>query len=139
MKAVNGDLGYGVSFVTDEAAAEAPETAELDELASEEASKDASGLETEPENKEEEGEKMCIRDRHGARRVDYEAELAIVIGKKAKCVPVSEAKEYIFGYTCLNDVTEREIQKRDGQWTRGKGFDTFAPVGPCIETELRCV
>jgi 2-keto-4-pentenoate hydratase/2-oxohepta-3-ene-1,7-dioic acid hydratase in catechol pathway len=73
---------------------------------------------------------------HGARRVDYEAELAIVIGKKAKCVPVSEAKEYIFGYTCLNDVTEREIQKRDGQWTRAKGFDTFAPVGPCIETEL---
>lgn len=73
---------------------------------------------------------------HGARRVDYEAELAIVIGKTAKCVPVSEASEYIYGYTCLNDVTEREIQKRDGQWTRAKGFDTFAPIGPCVETEL---
>ncbi len=73
---------------------------------------------------------------HGARRVDYEAELAIVIGKKAKCVSASEADQYIYGYTCLNDVTEREIQKRDGQWTRAKGFDTFAPVGPWIETEL---
>ncbi len=69
-------------------------------------------------------------------RVDYEAELAVVIGKKAKDVPVEKAKEVIFGYTCLNDVTARDLQKEDGQWTRAKGFDTFAPMGPVIETEL---
>ncbi|MBE7048613.1 MAG: DUF2437 domain-containing protein [Ruminococcaceae bacterium] len=71
-----------------------------------------------------------------SKQVDYEAELAIVIGKKACHISVEEAKEYIFGYTCFNDVTARDLQKIDGQWTRAKGFDTFAPMGPVIETEL---
>ena len=65
-------------------------------------------------------------------RVDYEAELAIVIKKKAKNVPVNKAKDYILGYTCFNDVTARDLQKKDGQWTRAKSFDTFAPIGPWI-------
>lgn len=65
-------------------------------------------------------------------RVDYEAELAVVIGKKGRNIPENKAGDYIFGYTCLNDVTARNIQKADGQWTRGKGFDTFCPVGPMV-------
>lgn len=69
-------------------------------------------------------------------RVDYEAELAAVIGKRCKNVTAQDAPQYILGYTCLNDVTARDIQPIDGQWTRAKGFDTFAPIGPCIETEF---
>ncbi len=69
-------------------------------------------------------------------RVDYEAELAVVMGKLAKAVPVERAADTILGYTCLNDVTARNLQSKDGQWTRSKGFDTFAPVGPWIETEI---
>jgi 2-keto-4-pentenoate hydratase/2-oxohepta-3-ene-1,7-dioic acid hydratase in catechol pathway len=65
-------------------------------------------------------------------KVDYEAELAVVIKKKAKNVPVNKAKDYILGYTCFNDVTARDLQKKDGQWTRAKSFDTFAPIGPWI-------
>lgn len=72
----------------------------------------------------------------GATRVDFEGELGVVIGKEAKDVPRASAREYVLGYTCVNDVTEREMQGRDGQWTRAKGFDTFAPVGPWIETEI---
>jgi 2-keto-4-pentenoate hydratase/2-oxohepta-3-ene-1,7-dioic acid hydratase in catechol pathway len=68
------------------------------------------------------------------KQLDYEAELAVVMGRKAKNVPVSEAESYIFGYTILNDVSARDIQFKDKQWTRGKGFDTFAPTGPCITT-----
>jgi len=68
------------------------------------------------------------------KQLDYEAELAVVIGKKAKNVPVSEAESCIFGYTILNDVSARDIQFKDKQWTRGKSFDTFAPTGPCITT-----
>jgi 2-keto-4-pentenoate hydratase/2-oxohepta-3-ene-1,7-dioic acid hydratase in catechol pathway len=68
------------------------------------------------------------------KQLDYEAELAIVIGRKAKNVPVSEAKSYIFGYTILNDISARDIQFKDRQWTRGKSCDTFAPTGPCITT-----
>ncbi len=68
------------------------------------------------------------------RQLDYEGELAIVIGRKAKNVPVSDAKSHIFGYTILNDVSARDIQFKDRQWTRGKSFDTFAPTGPCITT-----
>jgi 2-keto-4-pentenoate hydratase/2-oxohepta-3-ene-1,7-dioic acid hydratase in catechol pathway len=71
-----------------------------------------------------------------ARRVDYEGELGIVIGKAAQGVPEEEADAYIMGYTCLNDVTARDLQQKDGQWTRAKGFDTFAPLGPWIETEI---
>lgn len=73
---------------------------------------------------------------HGWKRVDYEGELGVVIGRRAKNVLVEDAKNYIFGYTCVNDVTERHNQAEDGQWTRAKGYDTFAPIGPWIETEL---
>ena len=62
----------------------------------------------------------------------YEGEMAIVIGKEARKVPVAKAYDYVFGYTCANDVTARDIQMADGQWTRGKSFDTFLPLGPCI-------
>ena len=65
-------------------------------------------------------------------RVDYEGELAIVIKKKARNVSKDRADGFILGYTCLNDVTARDLQKYDGQWTRSKSFDTFSPVGPCI-------
>ncbi len=69
-------------------------------------------------------------------RVDYEAELAIVIGRICKEVPASKAKDVIYGYTLANDVTARDLQKKDGQWSRAKGFDTFCPLGPWIETEF---
>ena len=69
-------------------------------------------------------------------QVDYEGELAVVIGRKCKDVDIEEAKNYIFGYTIVNDVTARDLQAKDGQWTRAKSFDTFAPIGPCIETDL---
>jgi len=68
------------------------------------------------------------------KKLDYEAELAIVIGRKGKDIPVSDAKDYIFGYTAFNDVSARDIQFKDRQWTRGKSFDTFAPMGPCVTT-----
>ncbi len=66
--------------------------------------------------------------------LDYEGELAVVIGKKAKDVSEANASSTIFGYTILNDVSARDFQFKDKQWTRGKGFDTFAPTGPCITT-----
>jgi len=69
-------------------------------------------------------------------RVDYEGEVGIVIGKMAKNVKLEEAYSYIFGATCFNDVTARDLQSKDGQWTRAKSFDTFAPFGPCIATGL---
>ncbi|MCJ7664572.1 MAG: fumarylacetoacetate hydrolase family protein, partial [Desulfobacterales bacterium] len=68
-------------------------------------------------------------------RVDFEGELGIVMGKTAKGVPEEKADAFILGYTCFNDVTARDLQGKDGQWTRAKGFDTFAPLGPWIETE----
>lgn len=68
--------------------------------------------------------------------VHHEAELAIVIGALAKNVEVDRADEVIFGYTCANDVTARDLQNSDGQWTRAKSFDTFCPLGPWIETDL---
>ncbi|WP_131739438.1 fumarylacetoacetate hydrolase family protein [Actinomadura roseirufa] len=68
-------------------------------------------------------------------RVDFEGELAVVIGRMCREVPASRAAEVILGYTCANDVTARDLQKKDGQWTRAKGFDTFCPLGPWIETE----
>ena len=71
-----------------------------------------------------------------SRRVDYEGELGVVIGRKAKDVTEDKAKNYILGYTCVNDVSERHNQKEDGQWTRAKGYDTFAPIGPWIETDI---
>jgi 2-keto-4-pentenoate hydratase/2-oxohepta-3-ene-1,7-dioic acid hydratase in catechol pathway len=71
-----------------------------------------------------------------AGRVDYEAELGIVIRKRAKAVAAAEAAQYILGLTCVNDVTARDLQARDVQYTRAKGFDTFAPIGPCIVVGL---
>lgn len=60
----------------------------------------------------------------------------MVIGRKGRWIQAEEALEYVLGYTVANDVTARDLQRRDGQWTRGKGFDTFCPLGPWIETEL---
>jgi 2-keto-4-pentenoate hydratase/2-oxohepta-3-ene-1,7-dioic acid hydratase in catechol pathway len=71
-----------------------------------------------------------------SKRVDYEGELGVVIGSLAHNVSKKDAHKYILGYTCFNDVTARDLQAVDKQWTRAKGFDTFAPIGPCIETEL---
>ena len=69
-------------------------------------------------------------------RVDHEVELAIVIGRICKEVPAAKANDVIYGYTIANDVTARDLQKKDGQWSRAKGFDTFCPLGPWIETEF---
>jgi 2-keto-4-pentenoate hydratase/2-oxohepta-3-ene-1,7-dioic acid hydratase in catechol pathway len=69
-------------------------------------------------------------------RTDYEGELAVVIGRLCRDVPAGRVPEVIFGYTCANDVTARDLQARDGQWARAKGFDTFCPLGPWIETDL---
>jgi 2-keto-4-pentenoate hydratase/2-oxohepta-3-ene-1,7-dioic acid hydratase in catechol pathway len=69
-------------------------------------------------------------------RIDHEAELAVVISKICKEVPREKAKDVIFGYTVANDVTARDLQKKDGQWSRAKGFDTFCPLGPWIDTEF---
>lgn len=80
------------------------------------------------------GEAIVIPD--VSRRVDYEAELAVVMGKKAYKVSREKALEFVFGYTCANDVTARDLQQKDGQWTRSKSFDTFCPLGPWLETEL---
>ena len=71
-----------------------------------------------------------------SQRVDYEGELGVVIGKACHNISAAEAPAFIFGYTCLNDVTARDLQKKDGQFTRSKSFDTFCPIGPCIETDL---
>jgi 2-keto-4-pentenoate hydratase/2-oxohepta-3-ene-1,7-dioic acid hydratase in catechol pathway len=71
-----------------------------------------------------------------ASRVDHEAELAVVIGRICKDVPKEKATDVIFGYTLANDITARDLQQKDGQWTRAKGFDTFCPLGPWIETEF---
>lgn len=69
-------------------------------------------------------------------RVDYEGELALVIKKRARNVKAQEYRDYVLGYTILNDVTARDLQFSDGQWTRGKSFDTFAPIGPVITDEI---
>lgn len=80
------------------------------------------------------GEPIAIPD--GIGRVDHEAEAAVVIGARAYGVAEADAHRYIFGITCVNDVTARELQRKDVQYTRAKGFDTFAPVGPCIAAGL---
>ena len=76
-----------------------------------------------------------IYPRHTA-NLHYEGELAIVIGKPARNVALADARGYVLGYTCANDVTARDLQRRDVQFTRGKGFDTFAPLGPWIVTDI---
>ena len=77
-----------------------------------------------------------IRYPQMTRQVEYEAELAVVIGREIKSIGTAEAPKAILGYTCFNDVTARDLQKADRQWVRAKGFDTFAPIGPCIVTDL---
>ena len=69
-------------------------------------------------------------------RVDYEGELAVVIGRICRDVPAEQATDVILGYTIANDVTARDLQQKDGQWSRAKGFDSFCPLGPWIETDL---
>ncbi|MBC7251018.1 MAG: fumarylacetoacetate hydrolase family protein [Anaerolineae bacterium] len=72
-----------------------------------------------------------------SQRVDYEAELAAIIGRRARNVSAEEALDFVLGYTCGNDVTARDLQSKDGQWTRSKSFDTFCPLGPWIVTDLK--
>jgi 2-keto-4-pentenoate hydratase/2-oxohepta-3-ene-1,7-dioic acid hydratase in catechol pathway len=72
----------------------------------------------------------------GYERVDHEGELCVVIGRRARHVRAADALDYVLGYTILNDVTVRDLQQKDGQFTRAKGFDTFAPCGPWLETDL---
>ena len=69
-------------------------------------------------------------------RVDFEGELALVIGRPARNIAADQWRDFVFGYTCANDVTARDLQKKDSQFTRGKGFDTFLPLGPCVVTDL---
>jgi 2-keto-4-pentenoate hydratase/2-oxohepta-3-ene-1,7-dioic acid hydratase in catechol pathway len=71
-----------------------------------------------------------------SRQVEHEGELAVVIGQAGRWIPAEEALKHVLGFTVANDVTARDLQRRDGQWTRGKGFDTFLPLGPWIETDL---
>jgi 2-keto-4-pentenoate hydratase/2-oxohepta-3-ene-1,7-dioic acid hydratase in catechol pathway len=72
----------------------------------------------------------------GYERVDYEGELGVVIGKRARRISKEKALDVVMGFTCVNDVTVRDLQKKDGQWTRAKGFDTFCPIGPRIVSGL---
>ena len=72
---------------------------------------------------------------HQAKEVDWEAELGVVIGRRAQRVPQAEALDHVAGYVCANEVSARDIQFADGQWTRGKSFDTFCPVGPMVPAE----
>ena len=78
----------------------------------------------------------AVRLPRDSERVDHEAELGVVIGRLCRDVPRSRALEVVLGYTCGNDVTARDHQKADGQWTRGKSHDTFCPIGPWVETEM---
>jgi 2-keto-4-pentenoate hydratase/2-oxohepta-3-ene-1,7-dioic acid hydratase in catechol pathway len=77
-----------------------------------------------------------VRPARLSQRVDFEGELAVVFGRLCRDVPAERVPEVIFGYTCANDVTARDLQRSDGQWARAKGFDTFCPLGPWIETSL---
>jgi 2-keto-4-pentenoate hydratase/2-oxohepta-3-ene-1,7-dioic acid hydratase in catechol pathway len=80
------------------------------------------------------GPEEPVRKPSFVKKLDYEVELATIIGKMGKDIPISKVREHIFGYTVFNDISARDIQFKDGQWTRGKSFDTFAPFGPCIMT-----
>lgn len=71
-----------------------------------------------------------------SKQVEHEAELAVIIGKRGRNIPLKQALQHVFGYTIANDVTARDLQHSDGQWTRSKGFDTFCPLGPWIETDF---
>jgi 2-keto-4-pentenoate hydratase/2-oxohepta-3-ene-1,7-dioic acid hydratase in catechol pathway len=78
------------------------------------------------------GDGVPIERPAGYERVDFEGELGVVIGKRAKNVSREDALDYVAGYTCVNDVSCRDLQKKDGQWARAKGFDSFCPVGPRV-------
>lgn len=82
------------------------------------------------------GPEQPIRIAYPDHRTDHEAELALVIGRRASNVPEAEALDYVAGYTAANDVSDRDLQKKDGQWVRAKGFDTYCPIGPWVETEF---
>jgi 2-keto-4-pentenoate hydratase/2-oxohepta-3-ene-1,7-dioic acid hydratase in catechol pathway len=82
------------------------------------------------------GPREAIRIPAGAGRVDYEGEMGLVIGRRAHRVDVSQAADYILGVICVNDVTARDIQRKENHYTRAKGFDTFAPIGPCVALGL---
>lgn len=83
------------------------------------------------------GPEEIIQWPSSSERIDHEAELAVVISKICKEVPREKANDVIFGYTVANDVTARDLQKKDGQWSRAKGFDSFCPLGPWIDTEFK--
>jgi 2-keto-4-pentenoate hydratase/2-oxohepta-3-ene-1,7-dioic acid hydratase in catechol pathway len=83
------------------------------------------------------GHRQSIRLPVQSQQVEHEAELAVVIGDGGRWIAAEEADRHILGYTVANDVTARDLQRADGQWTRGKGFDTFCPLGPWIETEFQ--
>jgi 2-keto-4-pentenoate hydratase/2-oxohepta-3-ene-1,7-dioic acid hydratase in catechol pathway len=80
------------------------------------------------------GETICLPPQ--SKQVEHEAELAVVMGRSGRWIPPEWAQDYVLGYTCANDVTARDLQRSDGQWTRAKGFDTFCPLGPWIETDF---
>ncbi|MGI6005697.1 MAG: fumarylacetoacetate hydrolase family protein [Christensenellales bacterium] len=82
------------------------------------------------------GPDVAIEIPAGSQSVDHECELAVVIGRRCRNVRCEDALSVVYGYTCLNDVSERAMQKKDGQWVRAKGFDTFCPLGPWIETDV---
>ena len=82
------------------------------------------------------GQNAAVIHPRTSKEVHHEAELAVVISRPARNISAEDASRYIFGYTAANDVTARDLQKKDAQWTRAKGFDTFCPLGPAIETEL---
>jgi 2-keto-4-pentenoate hydratase/2-oxohepta-3-ene-1,7-dioic acid hydratase in catechol pathway len=82
------------------------------------------------------GPRESIAAPQSSERVDYEGELAVVISRLCRDVPAERAMDAVLGYTCANDVTARDQQKTDGQWSRAKGYDTFCPLGPWIETEI---
>jgi 2-keto-4-pentenoate hydratase/2-oxohepta-3-ene-1,7-dioic acid hydratase in catechol pathway len=81
------------------------------------------------------GPREPIRLPAQSQQVEHEAELAVVMGKRTREITPDQARDFIFGYTAANDVTARDLQRKDGQWTRAKGFDTFCPLGPWIDTE----
>ena len=82
------------------------------------------------------GEAVVLPPKDLSEKIEHEAELGVVIGARGRNVLAADAMKLVFGYTCVGDVTARDLQKKDGQWTRAKGFDTFCPTGPWIETDL---
>ncbi len=82
------------------------------------------------------GQAIVLPPRADSEKIEHEAELGVVLGARGRNVAAADAMKLVFGYTCVGDITARDLQKKDGQWTRAKGFDTFCPTGPWIETDL---